>query len=54
MPYTTPLDDPPSFPNAQTRIVGPDGKPTTEFATWLNSLRDWIERAQAALEEVEP
>jgi hypothetical protein len=54
MPYTLPLRDMPSFPAAQGQIAYPDGRPTKEWLTFLRDLEAWMERARAALDELEP
>ena len=54
MPYTLPLREVPSFPAAQGKIANPDGTPTREYVTFLRELGAWMERVQAALDEVEP
>jgi hypothetical protein len=54
MPYSVPLDQPPTFPSSQAAIVDARGFPTREFATWMNAMREWQERVQKALEQLEP
>ncbi len=54
MPYTLALDDPPPLPSSQVKLANSDGTPSREFWTWMSATQDWIERAQAALKEVEP
>ena len=54
MPYTLPLDPVPTFPSTQAKIVDERGVPTREFASWMNAMRDWLERSQQALRQVEP
>ena len=54
MPYTLPLDPVPTFPSTQAKIVDERGVPTREFASWMNAMREWLTRAQKALEQVEP
>lgn len=54
MPYTTPLARIPSLPNQEAPIAKPDGKPTSQFYTFLTQLISLLETYTAALVQVTP
>jgi hypothetical protein len=54
MPFTLPLRAVPLFPKSHSVIVNADGTPSKEFVTFLDDMKAWAERVQAALTELEP
>lgn len=54
MPYTEELVERPSLPAAQGKIVNPDGTPTKEMSDYMRRLDAFLQRAKAALDELEP
>lgn len=54
MPYTIPLNPPPSFPSAHAPIADAEGKPTPEFVRWMDATREWMDRIYAGAVQVTP
>lgn len=55
MPYTDPLADlPTTWPSPLGKTVNADDTPSRELVTLLRQVREWMEKADAALREIEP